>query len=301
MAYRFSFDEPLAAGMRRVAGEQLEDAVHQLETAFADEPVTAVHEARKDLKKTRALLRLVPGKAAKRERATLGEAGRALSGARDADVLRVTVDKLAERYTGQLPAPAFATVRDAIAVQSGEAAAPPAGEVAHTLHGAAEHVAAWPVDALAWSAVCDAAVKTYARGRTAFAALDPEPDPEQLHEWRKRVKELWYHQRLLEAAWPGVVGAQADAADALAEALGDHHDLAVLAVRLRSAADALGATTASGDVAALAERRQAELEAEARGLGVRLYAESPKAFRRRLGAWLRAARAEAQPPAAPVP
>ena len=28
-----------------------------------------------------------------------------------------------------------------------------------------------------------------------------DPSPEHLHDWRKRVKDLWYHLRLLRDAW----------------------------------------------------------------------------------------------------
>src|SRR5688572_28848189 len=104
MAYRMEFNEPPAAGARRVAAEQLEDAVGQLQNGMSDDPVTAVHEARKDLKKTRALLRLtrsgLPKSTYRSENRALRDAGRSLSGTRDADVMIQTVDKLAERFSG---------------------------------------------------------------------------------------------------------------------------------------------------------------------------------------------------------
>ena len=45
-------------GLRRCAREQVETAVDQLTAGVKDDPVTAVHEARKALKKSRSLLRL---------------------------------------------------------------------------------------------------------------------------------------------------------------------------------------------------------------------------------------------------
>ena len=81
MAYRLSLDD-LAASVKRVAGEQLGTAAGGLERP--DDPVEAVHDARKRMKKTRALLRLArpamrPDAFQARNR-ELRDQGRALSG-----------------------------------------------------------------------------------------------------------------------------------------------------------------------------------------------------------------------------
>src|SRR5262245_3310108 len=95
MAYRLSFADDVASSVRSCAREQLAGAAEQLERADGD-PVKAVHEARKHLKKTRALLRLVRpalGREAYRsENDALRDTGLALSGARDADVRVQTAD-----------------------------------------------------------------------------------------------------------------------------------------------------------------------------------------------------------------
>lgn len=65
MAYRLRPGEPVSDGLRRSAREQLDQAIDELSTRVGDDPVDAVHEARKALKKARSLLRL--------GRATLGE------------------------------------------------------------------------------------------------------------------------------------------------------------------------------------------------------------------------------------
>ncbi len=46
-----------------------------------------------------------------------------------------------------------------------------------------------------------------------------------MHEWRKRVKDLWYHVTLLQDAWRPVMSALADEAHELSDRLGDEHDL----------------------------------------------------------------------------
>jgi len=304
MAYRLSFADDVTSSVRQCAREQLADAVEQLEDA-AEDPVTAVHEARKDLKKTRALLRLVrPAlgrKAYRRENDALRDIGLALSGARDADVRVATARALAEHAAGRLPADVFAALGEALAAESGDqgrgdGAAARFAPAIEALRAAGLRVEAWPLGDAGWDTALAGVARAYTRGREAFATARTTPDPELLHAWRKRAKDLWYHQRLLAPAWPDVLGAQAEAAHGLSELLGDDHDLAVLIERLGDAAPPL---TPAVDArrAALREliaHRSEQLRAEAVRLGRRIYAESPKAFSRRLARYVELAVDEAQ-------
>ena len=87
----------------------------------------------------------------------------------------------------------------------------------------------WPLERESFDAVCEGLERTYRRGRRDLREARAEPSVEALHEWRKRVKELWYHHTLLRELWPPVMAATGDEAHALADRLGDDHDLAVLA------------------------------------------------------------------------
>ncbi|MGI8624597.1 MAG: CHAD domain-containing protein [Solirubrobacteraceae bacterium] len=294
LSYRLSLSDDIGvpAALRAVAGEQIADAIRVLRDERANDPVTAVHDARKDLKKTRSLLRLarpdLPRKAYRAENAALRDIARRLSDVRDADVMVETVDALAERFVGQLPRLAFTTVRRrfATAAQHAHAAADAAVSQAAIaeLAEVARRVANWPLDGCDTATLGAGAALAHARGRRLLAAAQDAPTPESLHEWRKRVKDLWYHARLLEEAWPGVLGAFAEGAHALSDLLGDDHDLGVLADRL-----AAGTWPPSVDDEALlglVAQRRAELQARAWHLCERLYAERPKAFARRLRVYL---------------
>ena len=87
----------------------------------------------------------------------------------------------------------------------------------------------WPLDHDSFEALRDGLERTYRRGRRDFRAARADPSVEALHEWRKRVKELWYHHTLLRPIWPPVMQAVGDEAHELADRLGDDHDLAMLA------------------------------------------------------------------------
>jgi CHAD domain-containing protein len=306
MAYRLSIADDLSGTARACAREQLEGAIERLAHADAD-PVDAVHEARKHLKKARALLRLLrPGLATpvyRAENGALRGAGLALSSMRDADVLSETVAKLAERYAGRLPAADFEQLRAALTAQVEGAPSPvdrPATltGVLETLRAALARVEDWPLERCGWDTPVAGAARAYARGRSAFATARRASTPEHLHAWRKRAKDLWYHERLLAPAWPAVIAAHGEEAHVLTELLGDDHDLVLLRARLEPGGIALP-PRAGADLAALLallDERRAELRAAAFRLGRRLYAEPPKAFARRLARYVQTARAEQRLP-----
>jgi CHAD domain-containing protein len=293
MGYKLDLGEAPADAVRATAREQLEDGAAVLRDDHDDDPVGAVHQARKNVKKSRAILRLVRSdlgnKTYRRENRALRDAARTVANVRDADVMVETVEALHERFAGRVPKAEFDRVRRALQKDArssrGERNGDLGADLIDALQAAAARVEDWPIDGSGWSVARKGVATAYKRGRKAFAVADSDPTTETLHEWRKRVKDLWYHQRLLKPAWPDVLGAQADAAHELSDLLGDEHDLAVLAERLEDDAFA-------GDIDAildLIDERRAELLAQIRALGRRVYAEKPKAFTRRIGRYLRAA------------
>ncbi len=323
MSYRLSISDPLPDSVRACAREQLWGAVVQLDGHGA-EPAKAIHEARKHLKKTRALLRLVRPALGNRvyraENAALRDAAAQLSATRDADVLVATVDGLAEWAAGRLPASDFAAVREALVAEAAahrEAAPAPAADaagadvsasdaaspsdaptspaavadaVARELRAAHARVEQWPLDGAGWETAVAGISVAYTRGRTERALAEAHPTVIHLHDWRKRVKDLWYHHRLLKPIWPDVVKAWGEEAHILSEQLGDDHDLAVLRDRLEQGIDA---PLDLAPLLALVEERRGQLQAQARLVAARLYVEKPKAFERRVGGWVAAAVAEA--------
>jgi CHAD domain-containing protein len=295
MAYRLDLSDDVPASIRRCASEQLADAARLLRDEAAEDPVESVHGARKDLKKTRSLLRLArPGMRSRdyrRETAALRSIARSLSATRDADVMVQTVDALAERFAGRLPKKAFREVRTRFVREArasraaiGTATSP---QIIDELDAASAGAESWNVDACDLATLRAGAVRAYDRGRRAMRKVEADPSVEHLHEWRKRVKDLWYHARLLQDAWPGLFEAQANEAHALSDLLGDDHDLAVLAERLTASGDAVSAAPVDHDaMLELVAERRAGLHADALRLGRRLYAERAKAFGRRLARYL---------------
>jgi CHAD domain-containing protein len=296
MAFTLKPSESVRRGLTRCATEQLERAEHALRDEFPERPVEAVHEARKAIKKQRALQRLSRGTIAAAERrhenATLRDAARRLSDARDADVLLETLDALVEHAEGRIPNTTFRLVREHLERHRPREHSPVDVEaVADELHASYERVANFELHRGGWKALEPGLLRTYRSGRRAFARAVSDPSDASLHEWRRRVKDLWYALRLLSASGGAPVKGQAKEAHRLADLLGDDHDLAVLAETL-SGIEGMVADR-EWVIGALEDRRH-ELQAHARAAGERVYAEKPGAFRRRIRALWRAGRHQAK-------
>lgn len=297
MAYRLEPDESVAEGLRRCSREQLDRAIHELTAGVHDEPVEAVHDARKALKKARSLLRLGRGALGSDERrranAALRDAGRKLSAARDAEVMLEAADELADRFAGRVPGPSFDAIRRHLVAERDPARrrlleSGLTAQVADELKVVRSRIDEWTVTRGGWKALEPGLRRSYARGRAGLDQARSHPTVENLHEWRKRTKDLWYHLRLLKPFAPGIVGGAAKDADRLSKLLGDDHDLAVLHKTLER-----GAGEVKVDVDAvltLIDHRREQLQAEAVLLGQRLYAERPKAFVARMHRYWTASR-----------
>ncbi len=286
MPYRFQKSETFTEGMRRILREQLRQAIEQLE----NEPPSkkAIHEARKSFKKLGSLLRLVRSRIGqenfKRENGWLRLVGHRLAGARDAQVRAATLDDLLDGGAGDEVLREMLAGFEAEASAAGDEAAE-GDAVAATrlvLRETLDRIDDW-ADA-EWSDARDGLQRAYRRGRALMAECAESGSDEELHDWRKRVKDLWYQLRLLRLLWPPVMKTLASEVHELANLLGDDHDLAVLRDTIQAEPERHG-EKAVAEALMRIDRRRAQLQAAVWQLGARLYAEKPKAFTRRIDAW----------------
>lgn len=303
MAYRFGADEAVEQEIVRCAREQLDRAVSELSEQARTDPARAIHSARKAIKKERSLLRLVrgaiPPEQRRRENAELRKAARGLSGARDADVMIASINQLSEQFAGQLPANAFEAIQEDLEARRSAQPGRGNGSVVDSrsvqeLAAARARVDDWQLEKGGWNALESGLMRSYRRGRQAFARARAGGGMEDLHAWRKRVKDLWYHERLLAPTCGPTVRGHAKELDRLSDLLGDDHDLALLRQALTQ-----GSTPVAVDLDAvvnLIDHRRSELQTEATRIGERLYAETPKAFRRRMRRSWKAGRRLARAP-----
>jgi CHAD domain-containing protein len=290
MSYRLKTGEDLAAGIRRIAREQLESALGEISSATAGDEAAAVHATRKDIKKLRALLRLIREKIGqeifREENGRLREVARGLAGSRDARVQLQLVEKLgAQAGAGST---AFAEIAAALQAQIAERAdcfGPQRRSAKTTLQWIGDRLEGWPLEDLKIEDLCWALQFSYERGRKCFRAARRQPTAQNLHAWRKRVKDIWYQARLLQSLKPVVIGEIAKDARTLGQQLGDLHDLAFFRVRLDAET---GREQERAILRGLICARERELEEIALDLGARFFAEKPGVFARRLLRYARA-------------
>jgi CHAD domain-containing protein len=201
----------------------------------------------------------------------LRDAGRELSGARDAQVMVQTLDKLApEGYAG---------LRAVLAAE--DAAPPDTAAVRAAIDDARGRVETWPLNGDGAAALASGIARIQKRGRRAYRAAKQDPSSEHLHELRKRTKDLWHAAEILRPAAPKRMDKLANDAHKLADLLGDDHDLATLS----EAAERNSATMTSDEreqLGAQIVRRRAKLQRKALRRASKLYAIKPKKIARRV-------------------
>ena len=276
-AYRLQRDEPLGKGIARIAHGRISHALEELGGTTDSTAEEAVHEARKDVKKLRALLRLVRSststKVRTRENEALRDVGRSLSGKRDADVMLATLEGL-EDLPPDVAAPLRAQLeehRSAMAVASTDA-------TALELTRIRERVRTWTPPGDNFVVVRAGLERGYWRGQRALRTARKDPSAENLHELRKRVKDHWYALTILRDVWPPVMDSLAKAAHALSERLGEDHDLEVLLDFAKKRATDPDGADRLAVLAGVIESRREGLRFEAFALGQRLYVERPRAL-----------------------
>ena len=236
MSFRFR-KKPLRQEVPRVARETLEGALKEVLTVGDQSRSTAVHEARKNLKKLRALFRLVrpaTGNAFyQRENAALRKVAQTMSPIRDAQVRVQTIDKLIASSRTRCPPAALARVRAAMVARMDQVL--DEGEKADWCNKAAAQLEQElcrlpevPVKKLEADTLRRGLKAGCKRARRALKVVCRDGTDENVHELRKAVKALWYDLCLLAGNRPPAIKKSIKAMSDLGEKLGNDHDLAML-------------------------------------------------------------------------
>jgi CHAD domain-containing protein len=295
MTYRFKVQEPIAKGVKRIALAQIEIAAEKL--ANPSDVHTAIHDARRCLKRLRALLRLVrpalDEAVYRREAQRLAGIGRLFSGARDLHVMRQTVANL-DRQFGPLPCGATPRLHRLLANGKSDANTNAHADGRHQalvqLKRCRTFFAGSTLAGVAFEHLNLGIERSYEKARRSFRKAYREPDDEVFHAWRKAVQQHWRHMLLVSGAWPEALSARARAAKELSQVLGEDHDLSIL---LAYVSNHLSAAFSAADLAALAavcRSSQSELRARAKPRGTRLFAEPAADLKQRVWQYWSSAR-----------
>jgi CHAD domain-containing protein len=262
----------------------------ETESAPVD-PAELVHDARKAIKRMRALARLLRHELGepefRRVNDSLRDAAQRLAGARDAEVRLTTLDALAKRHPRTLAPERLRPLRTCLESERGTAIAPSERErVLADIATMRHRLARWKLLEHDFDALAPGLRRIYREGRRRRrrAKRGQAHRAQDLHDWRKRVKSLYYVLEMLGGADRKGARGPTRRANRLGDLLGEEHDLWMLGAYLEQHPDIFGEDGTTRD--ALLERigrRRKRLRKHALQLGTRLYKRKPSSFTRHIG------------------
>jgi CHAD domain-containing protein len=278
-------DRAVGASLLTVARNILSEARAAIDDS-AQPDSRAVHDFRRQMKRWRALLRLLDpfvGEDGRRLRIEARDLARALGGARDAQSALDALADIAHRGLALSPT-SLVTVRSRInAIRQEAESTILTGDMRVGLAAALDQAQAviedWPLQALTFAQIAERLARGYRSTRRALPDVWAQAGAEELHELRKRVVNHRYQMEIIEPLWRRFSKMWVGEAQRLRERLGKHQDLLVLE-RLTGARQPL-AHWRSRLVPVIEDRKAAHVIASER-IAKRLFLERPKAFQRRL-------------------
>ena len=282
---------PVGETLQASAAHLLRQAHDILEDRSLDDKVV-VHDIRRAMKQWRAFLKMLSPFLADQHQGLRDDArtlARKLTVARDA---QSAIDAFHDTIAGTYDLPPTLSPQNLVAIYrrledlrvEKEATIwdeETRQQFADYIAAASYYVSHWALHPLTFSDLAGCLAKTYRRARRALPKDWKSASPDDLHELRRRVVEHRYQMELIEPAWPRLGRIWVDEAQRLRTRLGRVQDLHVL-TQLTLPHQPLAYWRSK--LTPLIAHQQAEYVRMASRVATRLFAESPKAFRRRLEA-----------------
>jgi CHAD domain-containing protein len=255
-----------------------------------EDEVLSVHEARKGIKRLRALLRLF--------RVGIGEAtyrrfnvyfrnlARRLAPYRDLTVnleLMNSLVKLAQNYQEKKT---LLKLRNHLLIYSEQhenqfPIAVVLNGIASEVLDIAPDVFGLVVDSVGTSTLTRGVGRMYRRGRKEYQKVVQSPTSENFHQLRKRIKYLKHHMHLLKAMGGTALGSIEKLADEAADLLGLEHDAAILQQLVELHASLFSPAQKNHWLGLIRAKREL-YRTKARPLLACIYFDKPSVFLRRL-------------------
>ncbi len=279
---------------RQAVGQSLREvALHilgQIRTTLQAPPqadAVTIHDVRKALKRWRSLVRLLPlGDDRQRLRVGARDLARALGGSRDAQSALDALNDLLEDAKGSLSARSIETITSRLeeirrSKERSQLNAKARAQLSDWVASTEVESAQWQFDQLTFADVSEGLATGYGRARKQIPNTWSLATAEQIHELRQRVVEHRYQMELVEPLWPRMASTWIDEAQRLRTRLGKYQDLTLL-IRLVEPHHTLAPWRSR--LSPLIAEAQAKHVAVGARMAKRIFAEPPKAFRKRLEA-----------------
>jgi CHAD domain-containing protein len=294
LAYRLRPDESVARGLRRLARKELgktRDALGRASPPRAE----AIHEARTRIKKVRAIVELIDadrGDGLSGCKKRLRAINRTLSCLRDADAMVEILTTLRQRDRQLLDEHTFARIKRRLSSRKRaameEAEQNSAWQEVDADLGKLRRAAKdWQPAHRGFRAIAAGIRASHRRGRKAMARARKSQDAVDFHEWRKAIKALWYHLRLVEQS-DRRVRQDVKTLYRAERWLGDDHNLVVLCAELSKDDTLCGDRIVADRLRLAADRYQCELRTKATKSLQKFYGRKSRGYVRGIArAWQR--------------
>jgi CHAD domain-containing protein len=301
MAFQLRLTESVAHGLPRLAKKELR-AARTLLRRTTPPPDEAIHEARKSIKKVRAIVELVEagdGRLSSGVGKRLRRVSRTLSRLRDADAMSEILTKLRKKNPLLISEHSFARMRRQLASHKKAAKDAAARDgawekVDRELRKARRAAKGLSVAHRGFRALAPGIDLTHRRGRKAMTRARTRQRAEDFHEWRKQIKALWYELRLLEVCGKSV-RRDVRALHSAETWLGDDHNIVVLCAELSKDPSVCGGMADLDRLRVAADRYQCELRRKATATAAGIYRRQSTKYVRALSrAWKAARRRHAK-------
>ena len=288
MSTKIDTQQNIQANVQRIMQTRIDSCRQALRLEDAHR---AIHQSRKEMKKIRAVLRLVRpqiGEEAYQEaNVYFRDAARLISDARDVTASGETATELQSLLTSSRDRRAvehlrqhlwakkaaitrYQVRRDQLLVTVSDALAE------------AEHFSrSWTITEDGFEALAPGIRRIYRQCRKRMKQAYEHDTPHGYHQWRKSVKYLRYQVDTLSPLWPGGLGALESELNHLTDYLGDDHDLFVLREMIEQ--DELIRPEVARSVFRVMEARRHALQQSAKVLSQKLFYPKAKRFVEPLG------------------
>ena len=304
MSYRLENSETLSFGLKRIVLELIDNSVFNFAKgngSFNED----VHETRKNFKKVRTVLRLIRSDIGvekfRIENSFYRDSGRILSDLRDSTVLIETFDKLLKNSELEMSNFDFSIFRNFLVEKHKNISASKhkKSEVINSISTdlllARSRVFDWPISGDNFKIIKKNLQRIYKQGQRDMYAVFNEAIKENVHEWRKRVKNLWYSMRILSNLWPEIMSPLVTLLGKLSDNLGDTNDMFLLKERIIANKSKFKDDQHTRELINFIDRRIIDLLRNARSIGRKVYSEDSKYFVGRMQNYFEIWRSEYNP------
>jgi CHAD domain-containing protein len=304
VAYRLENNETLSFGLKRIVLELIDKSVFNLSKgngSFNED----IHDTRKNFKKIRTVLRLVRSNLGEEkfrlENSFYRDTSRTLSDLRDSTVLIQTFEKLLKNPEIEMSNFDFSIFRNFLIEKHKTISAAKSkksvviNSLSTDLILARSRVFDYPLSGDNFKIIRKNLQRIFEQGQLMMYAVLSEAVKEKVHEWRKRVKDLWYSMRILSNLWPEIMSPMVVLLGKLSDTLGDANDLFLLKERIISNESKFNDNQHTRELINFIDKRIIDLLRDARFVGRKIYSENSKYFVGRMQNYFEIWRSEYSP------